>query len=341
MRNWMRYSGIAAVAVISLTTLGCPKETPTPPTTGGTSSPPTSGSATPPGKKLKIAVIVKGTANSFWKTMQAGADAAGKEDNVDIVFDGPTPEGDIQNQINLVQTQVTNMVDGLVLAATDSNALVKPVQEAVKKGIPVVMVDSGINDTTSPVCYIATDNVKGGQIAADKLAEAIGKKGNVALLSMVKGAASSDQRDQGFLEGIKKYPDIHLVATLYTDNKVEKAVDQTTNMLTAHPDIVGIFATSEPNGVGSANALKQRKQNGKVTLVAFDSSKDEVAALEDGTILALMVQDPYQMGYKGVKTVEQALKKEPITEKTVDSGLKVVTKQNMTDPDIAKLLPRK
>jgi len=341
MRNWMRYSGIVAVAAISLTTLGCPKETPTPPTTGGTSSPPTSGSATPPGKKLKIAVIVKGTANSFWKTMQAGVDAAGKEDNVDIVFDGPTPEGDIQNQINLVQTQVTNMVDGLVLAATDSNALVKPVQEAVKKGIPVVMVDSGINDTTSPVCYIATDNVKGGQIAADKLAEAIGKKGNVALLSMVKGAASSDQRDQGFLEGIKKYPDIHLVATLYTDNKVEKAVDQTTNMLTAHPDIVGIFATSEPNGVGSANALKQRKQNGKVTLVAFDSSKDEVAALEDGTILALMVQDPYQMGYKGVKTIEQALKKEPITEKTVDSGLKVVTKQNMADPDIAKLLPPK
>jgi len=341
MRNWMRYSGIAAVAAISLTTLGCPKETPTPATGGGTSAPPTSGGATPPAKKLKIAVIVKGTANSFWKTMQAGADAAGKEDNVDIVFDGPTPEGDIQGQINLVQTQVTNMVDGLVLAATDANALVKPVQEAVKKGIPVVMVDSGINDTTSPVCYIATDNIKGGQVAAENLAKAIGEKGNVALLGIAKGSVSSDQRDQGFIDGIKKYPNIHLVTTLYTQNKVETAVDQVTNMLTAHPDIVGIFATSEANGVGSANALKQRKLNGKVSLIAFDSSKEEVAALEDGTINALMVQDPYQMGYKGVKTIEQALKKEPITEKTLDSGLKVVTKQNMAEPDIAKLLPPK
>ena len=340
MRNWIRYGGLMAAAAMSLTTLGCPKDTPAA-DPGTADTKPGGAVKAGGGKKLKISVIVKGTANSFWKTMQAGAEAAGKEDNIDILFDGPTPEGDIQNQINLVETQITNQVDGLVLAATDSNALVKPVQEAVKKGIPVVTVDSGIADTTSPVCYIATDNVKGGQIAADTLAKAIGEKGNVALLSMVKGAASSDQRDQGFLEGIKKYPNIHLVATQYTQNKVETAVDQVTNIMTAHPEIVGIFATSEPNGVGSANALKQRKLNGKVTLVAFDSSKEEVAALSDGTILALMVQDPYQMGYKGVKTIEMALKKEPIASKTMDSGLKVVTKSNMSDPDILKLLPPK
>ncbi len=342
MRNWMRYGGLMAATALSLTTLGCPKDTTTP-TTGdrGMTGVKPAGPTETAGKKLKISVIVKGTANSFWKTMQAGADAAGKEDGVEILFDGPTPEGDVQNQINLVETQITNQVDGLVLAATDSNALVKPVQEAAKKGIPVVMVDSGIADTTTPVCYIATDNVKGGQVAAQTLAQAIGDKGNVALLGIAKGSASSDQRDQGFLEEIKKHPNIHLVGTQYTQNKVETAVDATTNMLTAHPDIVGIFATSEANGVGSANALKQLKRNGKISLIAFDSSKEEVAALEDGTILALMVQDPYQMGYKGVKTIEQALKKEPITSKTMDSGLKVVTKQNMADPDIAKLLPPK
>jgi ribose transport system substrate-binding protein len=339
MRNWMRFGGIMTVTALSLTTLGCPKDTPA--DNGGTVNARPGVTSPDTTKKLKISVIVKGTANSFWKTLQAGAEAAGKEDNVEILFDGPTPEGDIQNQINLVETQITNQVDGLVLAATDSNALVKPVQAAVKKNIPVVMVDSGINDTTSPVCYIATDNVKGGQVAADTLAKAIGEKGNVALIAMAKGSASSDQRDQGFVEGLKKYPNIHLVATQYTQNKVETAVDQTTNILTAHPDIVGIFSTSEANGVGAANALKQRKLNGKVSLVAFDSSKEEIAALEDGTILALMVQDPYQMGYKGVKAIEMALKKEPIKEKTMDSGLKVVTKQNMTDADIAKLLPPK
>jgi ribose transport system substrate-binding protein len=340
MRNWMRYGGLMAATALSLTTLGCPKDTPAA-DMGTTDTKPGGAVKAPAGKRLKISVIVKGTANSFWKTMQAGAEAAGKEDNVDILFDGPTPEGDIQNQINLVETQITNQVDGLVLAAADSNALVKPVQEAVKKNIPVVMVDSGITDTASPVCYIATDNVKGGQVAADTLAKAIGEKGNVALLGIAKGSASSDQRDQGFLEGLKKYPNIHLVATQYTQNKVETAVDLITNMMTAHPDIVGIFSTSEANGVGAANALKQRKLNGKVVLIAFDSSKEEVAALTDGTILALMVQDPYQMGYKGVKTIEMALKKEPITGKTMDSGLKVVTKQNMTDPDIMKLLPPK
>ena len=341
MRNWMRYGGLMTATALSLTTLGCPKDTPTPPANSGATGATPAGPTAASGKKLKISVIVKGTANSFWKTMEAGADAAGKEDNVDILFDGPTPEGDIQNQINLVETQITNQVDGLVLAACDTNALVKPVQEAAKKGIPVVMVDSGITDTTTPVCYIATDNVKGGQVAADNLAKAIGEKGNVALLGIAKGSASSDQRDQGFLDALKKYPNIHLVATQYSQNKVETAVDALTNILTAHPDIVGVFATSEANGVGAANALKQRKRNGKVTLIAFDSSKEEVAALEDGTIMALMVQDPYQMGYKGVKTIEQALKKEPIETKTMDSGLKVVTKQNMTDPDIAKLLPPK
>ncbi len=337
MRQGMRYAGIAAVAAISLTALGCPKDEAVPPT-GGVSAP---GKPADAGKRLKISFIVKGTANSFWKTMQAGAEAAGKEDNVDVLFDGPNPEGDIPNQISLVETQVTNKVDGLVLAATDANSLIKPVQEAVKKGIPVVMVDSGINDKDTPSCYIATDNVKGGELAADNLAKSIGEKGKVALLSMLKGAASSDQRDEGFLAGLKKYPNITLVATQYTQNKVETAVEQTNNILTANPDLAGIFSTSEANGVGAGNALKQRKLNAKIKLIAFDTSKEEVADLADGTILALMVQDPYQMGYKGVKTVEKAIKKEAIGEKVLDSGLKIVTKANMNDPDILKLLPPK
>lgn len=343
MRNWMRYSGVIVVSALSLTTLGCPKETPPAGErgSGGTAAGPAPTGGTSEGGKKKVAVIVKGTANSFWKTMQAGAEAAGKEDNVEIVFDGPSPEGDIQGQIDLVERQITNKVDGLVLAACDSNALVKPVQDAKKAGIPVVTVDSGITDTDTPVSYIATDNVKGGQTAAEELAKAIGEKGEVALLGIAKGSASSDQRDQGFIEALKKYPNIHLVPARYTQNKVETAVDEVTNILTANPKLVGIFATSEANGVGAANALKQRKLNGKVTLIAFDSSKEEVAALEDGTIMALMVQDPYQMGYKGVKTAEKAIKKETIAEKTIDSGLKVVTKQNMADPEIAKLLPPK
>ncbi len=315
--------------IVIASAVGCAKEKPADTASGGEPK--------PAGQKLKIAVIPKGTAAFFWQAVDSGAQQAGKDSGVDIIWQGPDKEGSITDQINLVQSQVTNKVDGIVIAASDATALVKPVKDAMAAHIPVVTVDSGLTEKDASVALIATDNVEGGRRAADTLAKEIGEKGDVGLLIFQKGSASSDDRENGFLEGIKKYPNIKLVSTLES-NDPQKAIDTTTNMLTANPTIVGIFAANELNGVGAANVIKQKKLIGKIKLIAYDSSPEELKDLEDGIIQATIVQDPYQMGYKGVMTCIKAIKKEPIAEKFVNSGMTVVTAANLHTPEVQKLV---
>ncbi len=335
------------VCVMCVGLCGCPKEQPSTPGTGptGTAAPATgdAGGA----KTVKIAVIPKGTAHSYWLAVKAGADAAardlnapGRAEKIEIDWDGPANETDITGQINLVQTKVTGGINGIVLAATNQEALIPPVKDAIAKGVPVVTVDSGLKQDSDPsYCYIATDNVQGGRLAADALAKEMGQKGKVGVLGFLKGAASNDDRVNGFMEGIKKYPGITVVTTLYDDSDAAKALDQSTNMLTAAPDITGIFAANEPGGVGAGNYLKQRGLIGKVKLVAYDTSDDEIKDLQAGIIQALIVQDPFQMGYKGVQQVLNAIHHQAApTPKFIDSGVEVVTKENFQTPKVQKLL---
>ncbi|MBW3624719.1 MAG: ABC transporter substrate-binding protein [Armatimonadetes bacterium] len=328
--------GAGALLGVALLLSGCQR----PDTTTQTGEAPANANApatTAGGKTYRIAVIPKGTAHSFWQTVKAGAEAAGAEENAQIIFQGPSKETDISEQVNLVLNQVNSNVDGIVLAATDSEGLVTPVKTAMAKGVPVVTIDSGLSQPVSHA-YIATDNVDAGRRAADVLAKELGGKGKVGVMPFLKGAASSDEREKGFMEGIKKYPNIQVVSTLYNESDPAKALDQTINMLTAHPDLDGIFAANEPGGVGAANALRQRGLAGKVKLVAFDTSEEELRALNEGVIQALVVQNPYKMGYDGVKTVMKVIRKEPIIEKYQDSGVAVVTKENLNTPEIQKLV---
>lgn len=318
--------GLLAAGLLVFGSIGCEKQKPS----SGGSEGATSG-------RLKIAVMPKGTAHTYWQAVKAGAVQAGKEAGVDIVWDGPSSEADITTQINLVQTEVTNKVDGIVIAACDANALVKPLQDAKARGIPIVTIDSGVTDKDLALTYIATDNVEGGRRAADALAKAVGGKGEVGLLIFQKGAASSDDRQKGFEEGIKKYPGITVVPPLEA-NDPQKSTDTVTNLLTAHPQLVGLFAANEPNGIGAANVLRQKGLAGKVKLVAYDSSPDEIKAIQEGVIEATIVQAPYQMGYKGVQTVLKAIHKQAVTERFIDSGMTVVTKENLNTPEVQKVL---
>jgi ribose transport system substrate-binding protein len=335
--------GFGAAALLAVAVTGCPKEQGG---TGGTSGGPppgiSGGSAGSGGGgqtgDITIAVIPKGTQHSFWQTVKAGADAAGEKNGVKINWVGPQKENDVTDQITVVQNQVAGGAKALVVAATDSTALVKPLKEAMEKGIPVITIDSGVTDAAASHCYIATDNVEGGRQAAYALAKLIGEQGPVGLLPFKQGSASSDEREKGFLEGIKKYPKIKVVSTLYTESDVSKADEQTNAMLTAHPEIVGIFAANEPNGVAAAQVLKRRNVVGKVKLVAYDSTTEEIQALKDGIIQATVVQDPFQMGYKGVEYALKAIKKEPITEKFIDSGMTVVTKENLNTQKVQDLI---
>jgi ribose transport system substrate-binding protein len=285
---------------------------------------------------MRIAVVPKGTAFDFWKAVKAGADKAGEEAGAQILWNGPAKETDVAGQIAIIEDFVTQKVDAIVMAATDANALVVTIQKADAAGIPVITIDSGVNSDL-PKSLVATDNEKGASEAAHQLAKLIGGAGKVGLVPFVKGAATSDQREKGFKEGLKAHPELQLVSTLYSDSQSDTAMRKTEDMLTANPDLAGIFAASEPGGIGVAQVLKSRGKAGQVKLVAFDASAHQIKALEEGTIQALIVQNPFQMGYQGVQAALKAKRGEPV-EKRIDTGVAVITRSNMSEPAMHKLL---
>jgi ribose transport system substrate-binding protein len=296
----------------------------------------TAETATPAAKKLRIAVIPKGLAHQFWLTIKAGAEAAAAEGGAEILWQGPAKETEVEKQINIVQDMLNSKVDGLVLAACDENALIPVVKKATDAGIPVITIDSGVA-SDMPLSFVATDNVAGASMAADTLSELIGGAGKVGLIPFIKGAATSNLREEGFLSGIAKHPDIEVSATLYCQSDVAKAMEVTQDMLTRHGDLKGIFATNEPAAIGAAQAIKAAGKQGQVKVVAFDAAEEEITALKDGSVQALVVQNPYRMGMLGVQAALDAIAGKPV-EKRIDTGVTVVTMDNFEEPEIQALL---
>lgn len=288
------------------------------------------------GRRYRIAVVPKSVAFDFWLAVKAGAEKAAREEGVQILWRGPNDETDIAGQRAILENFITQGVDALVFAACDAKAMVPVAQKALRQGIKVITIDSGLDPDVS-LCFIATDNFKGGKIAAETLAKLIGYRGKVGLIPFVPGAATSIQRERGFKAGLKRFPKIKLVASLYSQSDVTKAMQATENMLTAHPDLKGIFAANEPGAIGAARVLEARRLAGRVKLVAFDAAPTEIKALKRGVIQALIVQDPFKMGYLGVKIAVKALRGEKIPRR-IDTGVTVVTKAAINDPFIQKLL---
>ncbi len=291
------------------------------------------------GKKV-IAVIPKGVSHFFWQTVHAGAEAAGKELNVEIVWKGPAQETDYSGQINIVEDAINRRVDGIVLAPSHGDSLVPIVDRAQKEGIPVVIFDSGIS-TENYTSYVATDNRQGGVVAAERLAEKLGGKGKIAILGVKAGSVSTDQREQGFQETIKqKYPDIKIMAFQYGDADRAKSLDRATDILTTHSDLNGMFASNESSTVGVVQAIKQKGLTGKVVLVGFDSSPNLIDDLKTGAIDSLVLQDPFKMGYEGVKVIVAKLNGQT-PPRIIDTGVKLLTKENLETPEMQKLIGEK
>lgn len=286
--------------------------------------------------KLEIAVIPKGLTHQFWLSVKKGAETAAGELGGEIIWQGPPKETEIAQQISIVQDMITRGVDAIVLAACDANALVSIVEQADKKGIPVVMVDSGLNSDI-PKSLVATDNAQGGAIAAKSLSDLIGGTGEVGLIPFVPGAATSELREQGFLEALPELPGLNLVAKNYSQSDAATGMNVTSDMMTAHPNIKGIFAANEPGAIGAAQALRTAGKAGEVKLVAFDASGEELKALEDGVIQALVVQNPFKMGYEGVKAAVDSINGKEVPER-IDTGVTVITLENLNDPEIQALL---
>lgn len=288
------------------------------------------------GKRV-IAVIPKGVSHFFWKSVEAGALAAGRDLGVEIRWKGPAQEIDYTGQINIVEDAINSRVDGIVLAPSHGDSLVPFVLRAQKEGIPVVIFDSGIA-TEEYVSYIATDNRQGGVVGAERLAEKLGGKGKVAILGVKKGSVSTDQREEGFQETIKtRYPGIEIVQFLYGEADRAKSLDRATDILTAHPDLNAIFASNESSSVGAVQAIKQKGLVGKVLLVGFDSSPNLIDDLRAGALDSLVLQNPYRMGYESVKTLVEKLDgKQP--PRLIDTGVKLLTKENLDTPEMQQLI---
>ncbi len=275
-------------------------------------------------KKRTIAVIPKGTSHLFWVTVRQGAEDAGKEFGVDIIWNGPALETDYGRQLEILDSMINRHVDGIVVAASEKKVLNQSLARARKLGIPVTVFDSGV-DSDDYLSFVATNNYEAGQLGARKLAALLGGKGKVAVVMNAPGSASTVERERGFTEAMaKEFPGVEIVATQFGMSDRAKAMSVTENMLTAHPDLNGLFASCEPMSVGGSQALKSRSLAGKIKFVGFDSSDGLLADMKAGVIDALVVQDPHKIGYEAVKTVVDKLNgKTP--SKRLDLGAKVIT----------------
>ena len=288
-------------------------------------------------RKTTIAVVPKGTTNEFWKSVHAGAIKAGREFGVEILWQGPLREDDREDQIKIIDTLVNRGIDGLVLAPLDEKALRQPVSNAVRAGIPVVIVDSRL-DSEEPVSLVSTSNLLAGQMAGQHLAKVMGGKGNVIMMRLHEGSASTTAREQGFLDAVAAFPGITVISSnQYAGPSTEGAYRTGENLLAsnkaAQGNVQGIFTPNESTTFGMLRVLEDARLTGRIRLVGFDSSDKLVQGLRAGAIDGLVLQNPFGMGYVGVKTLVRAMRGERV-EKIIDTGVVVVTRENMETPEI-------
>jgi ribose transport system substrate-binding protein len=293
---------------------------------------------------FQIAVIPKGTTHEYWRSINAGAVKAQRDlktagTDIQIIWKGPLLEDDREQQIQVVENFVSRNVSAIVLAPLDSRALVAPVEDAVRAGIPVVVIDSALrsNLTSSTV---ATDNRKGGQIGGRRLGALLGGKGRVVMLRYQVGSASTEEREAGFMEVMKgEFPAIELLSTdQYGGATRETAYKAAQNLLNRYgSQLDGIFAPNESTASGTLLALREQGLSGKVRFVGFDANEQLLAAMKQGDIQGLVVQDPFKMGYQGVMTAVAVLRHEKVAP-SVDTGVGLVTVENMDDPAMASII---
>lgn len=323
---------------------------------GGTSTPSGGGSSggtdgAGGGGKPKIAVIPKGTTHEFWKSIHAGARKAmlesvggpNKEPRFEIIWRGPLKEDESEAQIKVVEDMISLGVAGIVLAPNDANALARVVNQAHAKKIPVVIIDSDVA-TDKYESFVATDNEKGGYLGGQQLAKLLGGKGKVMMLRYQEGSASTQKREEGFLKAMKENPGIEIVSSnQYGGATSDSAFAAAERLIAAQKNadgtlkVDGIFTPNESTTFGMLRALEDAKLAGKVKFVGFDASEKLVAGLNADKIHALVVQNPFNMGYLGVKTMYDLMREKGV-EKRIDTGVGVVTKENINDEALRDII---
>jgi len=285
----------------------------------------------------RIAVIPKATTHFFWQSVRAGAEKAGAEAGVEIFWNGPERESDREKQIQIVEDFIALKVSGIVLAPNDSKALVPSVEKIFARNIPCAIIDSGI-DTDKYVCFAATDNYQGGVIAAKRMGEILAGRGKIIVVKYMPGSASTMNRENGFIDTIRKeFPKIEIVDAQYGKDTRETALQATEDMLTRHAELDGLYACNASTSAGALRALESQGRAVKIKMVGFDADQMLVDGLKAGVIDSLVVQNPYRMGYEGVKAVIAKLDGK-VVPKHIDTGVELVTRERLDEPKIKALL---
>lgn len=311
---------------------------------GGSGKPGEGGAGTPPVKpRYQIAVIPKGTTHSFWSTIHAGAVKAERElqaqgIDVHVVWKGPLREDDREQQIQVVEGFQSQGISAIVLAPLDAKALVRPVEEATRAGIPVVIFDSAL-DSKAAISFVATDNLKGGRLAGEHMGKLLNGKGKVLMLRYQEGSASTEAREEGFLAALKAgFPGITVISSdQHAGPTRDTAKRVAENLLNRYPDLQGVYCVNESSAAGMLLALQDLGRAGKVAFLGFDGHPVFVEAMAKGEMSGFILQDPFGMGYQAVKTAVQHLQGQKVPA-MIDTGVHVITPANVKTPEMVQLL---
>jgi len=289
------------------------------------------------GSQRSIAVIPKGITHIFWESIRRGAEKAGAEAGVKIFWNGPEREGNREKQIQIIEDFITQKVSGFVLAPIDNKALVPSVEKIYARNIPCVIIDSGI-DTDKYISFIATDNYKGGVIAAERMGKILRGRGEIVVVKYAPGSASTMKRENGFIDTIKKeFPEIEIVDSKYGMDTVETALQAAEDLLTKNVELDGLFACNESTSVGALRALQSQGRAGKMKMIGFDAGGLLIEGVKTGVVDSLVVQNPFKMGYEGVQALIATLDGKKVARR-VDTGVALVTKENLETPEIQALV---
>lgn len=283
-----------------------------------------------------IPLISKGFQHQFWQAVKQGADQAAKEFDVKVTFEGPDTEAQVDRQIDMLAAALANKPDAIGFAALDSQAAIPLLRKAQKAGIPVVAFDSGV-DSDIPVTTATTDNVAASALAADKMAELIGNKGQVAVVAHSQTGTTGIDRRDGFLQRMEEaYPDIDVVTVQYGDGDQLKSTEVARAILTSYPNLSGMFGTNEGSAVGVVNAVRESNVKDLV-VIGFDSGTAQMNAIRSGLMAGAITQNPIGIGYETVKAAVQKLNGQTVP-KVIDTGFYYYTAKNIDDPKIAAVL---
>ncbi|MEY9871584.1 ABC-type sugar transport system substrate-binding protein [Streptacidiphilus sp. MAP12-33] len=316
---------VAGAALALTTTAAC-----------GSSGSSGSGAGQPAGavshKRIELITGVK--SDPFYITMTCAAQAEAKAKGLDFTADG-SAQWDVSVQRPLIDSVGAAHPDGLMISPVDTEALTPSLRQIQSGGTKIALVDTSVTDPSVGITRISSDNEKGGQVAADALAQQMGQKGSVIVISVKPGISTTDARIKGFTEEMGKYPNIKVLPTLYDNDLPATAASQIQSTLAAHPDLGGVFAGNTNTGQGVATGLQQAGKQGQVKVAAFDAEPDEITALRNGTLQVLVAQDPAAIGTEAVDQLAAAFEGKPV-QASIGTTMVAITKDNLGDPQIAK-----